>query len=47
MEFPDQLKKPAPTRHPGFDALDDFLWEAASWDPDVEQALAGFPPRWQ
>ena len=39
MEFPDQLKKPAPTRHPGFDALDDFLWDAASWDPDVEQAL--------
>ena len=42
MEFPDQLEKPAPTRHPGFDALDDFLWEAASWDPAVEHALEDF-----
>ena len=42
MEFPDQLKKPALTRHPGFDALDDFLWEAASWDPAVEHALEDF-----
>ena len=42
MEFPDQLRKPAPTRHPGFDALDDFLWEAGSWDPAVEHALEDF-----
>ena len=42
MEFPDQLRKPAPTRDPGFDALDDFLWEAGSWDPAVEHALEDF-----
>jgi hypothetical protein len=42
MEYPDQLKKPAPTRHPGFDALDGFLWEAASRDAEVEQALLEF-----
>lgn len=39
MEIPDQLKKPVRTRHPGFDALDDFLWEAASWEPAVERLL--------
>ncbi len=42
MDFPDQLKKPAPTRHPGLDALGDFLWEAACRDADAEQFLLAF-----
>ena len=44
MEFPDQLKQPAPAGHPGPDALDDFLWEAASWDEDVERMLREICP---
>jgi hypothetical protein len=39
MEYPDQLRTPVPTERPGFDALDDFLWETASWDPAVEPLL--------
>ena len=39
MEYPDQLKTPVPTGRPGVDALDDFLWETASWDPAVESLL--------
>jgi hypothetical protein len=39
MTLPDQLKKPVPTRHPDIDVLEDLLWEAASWDPDVERVI--------
>jgi hypothetical protein len=39
MENPDQLKTPAPAGERGLDGLDDFLWEAASWDPAVEERL--------
>jgi AAA ATPase domain len=37
MTYPDQLKTPVPARRPGYDALDDFLLEAAAWDPAVEE----------
>jgi hypothetical protein len=40
MTHPDQLKTPAPAGGPGgYDALDDFLLEAATWDPAVEEAV--------
>jgi hypothetical protein len=39
MEYPDQLRTPVRKPRPGIDALDDFLWEAASWDPAVEEFL--------
>jgi len=37
MTHPDQLKTPAPAGRPTYDALDDFLLEAAAWDPAVEE----------
>ena len=37
MTHPDQPKTPAPTGRPGSGALDDFLLDAASWDPGIEQ----------
>jgi hypothetical protein len=39
MEHPDQLKTPAPAGQRGYGDLDDFLWDAASWDPAAEQVL--------
>ena len=39
MDYPDQLKTPVRNERPGIDALDDFLWETASWDPAVEEFL--------
>ena len=39
MNFPDQLKVPVPAPRPAFDALDDFLWEVAAWDPGAERVL--------
>ena len=39
MEYPDQLKTPVRNERPGTGALDDFLWETASWDPAVEEFL--------
>lgn len=44
LEMPDQLRRPAPKRDPGFEALDDFLWEAACWDPAIEQVLQDVCP---
>jgi hypothetical protein len=44
MEFPDQLRTPAPTRRPGIDALDDLLWEAASWDSAAERVILEASP---
>src|SRR5689334_16833601 len=42
MNLPDQLKTPAPAGRPGYDALDDFLFEAAAaWDPAVEEVWLG------
>ena len=37
MKCPDQLKVPVWARRPAFDALDDFLWEVAAWDPGAER----------
>ena len=39
MEYPDQLRTPVRKPRPEIVALDDFLWEAASWDPAVEEFL--------
>lgn len=39
MTHPDQLRTPAPAGRPGYGALDDFLHDAASWDPAIEQVL--------
>jgi len=39
MEYPDQLRTPVRNERPEIDALDDFLWETASWDPAVERVL--------
>ncbi|HET9967840.1 MAG TPA: AAA family ATPase [Streptosporangiaceae bacterium] len=41
MNLPDQLKTPAPAGRPGYDALDDFLSDAAAWDPAVEEVWLG------
>ncbi|HEX5301465.1 MAG TPA: AAA family ATPase [Streptosporangiaceae bacterium] len=41
MTRPDQLKVPAPTGQPACDALDDFMVEAAAWDPAVEEVWLG------
>lgn len=39
MGYPDQLRTPVREPRPGICALDDFLWETASWDPAVEKSL--------
>jgi len=39
MVFPDQLKVRVPSRDPAFDALDDFLWEVAAWEPGAERLI--------
>lgn len=39
MTHPDQLRTPARAGRQGHSALDDFLLDAASWDPAVEQFL--------
>jgi hypothetical protein len=39
MTHPDQLKTPAPAGRPEYGALDDFLLDAANWDPSIEQLL--------
>lgn len=41
LNLPDQLKIPAAAGRPGCDALDDFLFEAAAWDPAVEEVWLG------
>jgi len=39
-EYPDELRtKTTPAAQPGTSRLGDFLREAASWDPDVEQLV--------
>jgi len=41
MNLPDQLKTRAPAGRPDYGALDDFLSEAAAWDPAVEEMWLG------
>lgn len=38
-EYPDELRTKTPAGKPGTSRLRDFLREAASWDPDVEQLV--------
>jgi hypothetical protein len=38
-EYPDELRTKTPADQPGTSQLGDFLREAASWDPDVEQLV--------
>jgi hypothetical protein len=39
MTHPDQLRTPAPAERPGYGALGDFLLDAESWVPGIEQVL--------
>src|SRR5438874_8728093 len=41
MKRPDQMKVPASGGRPAYDALDDFMAEAAAWDPAVEEMWPG------